>query len=145
MLKLNDNIIINLDNVNSVVEIENKNRIVFNFNYPVTVIKGDEKLQRSDYVYYDDYRKFTTLEALHETFANAGFVNFGNKWINLKNVAFIKFDANRNRIIINFNSSISFKNKNNEMQLTSDFIYIDSKNISDYEENLQLIENYLGV
>ena len=132
MLKVSDTYVINLENVTSVVEVNDNNRIVFNFNYPITINKNGEELQRSDYQYVDGDNAVKLKENLDDILHSHNFLKLKNKYINPKQIALLKFDDERKRIIINLATTISFKPKDGTKQLTSDFIYIDATNDDEF-------------
>lgn len=143
MLKVSDTHIINLDTVTSVVELNDSNRVVFNFDYPITINKNGEELQRSDYHYVDGKNAVTLKEHLGDILERNNFIKLKNKYINPSHIALLKFDDERKRVIINLNTTISFKNKDNTKQLTSDFIYIDAVSVEEYSDlKKQILHKY---
>ena len=139
LIKFNNNskeMIVNFDNVSSIFNDEERNKIVINFNY---AIKIKNKII-PDYLYIN----YETKEQAEEMLAKikiitSSWIKNKDRFVNPKMVSSIKFDDERNRIILNLNYSITAKDANGNEILTSDFSYINFETKELYEIEKQRI------
>lgn len=119
---------VNIDNVTSMVQEGDK--IIFNLDYGIT-LKGSKKII-PDYVYF--YCNGDEVKEIVDTIVSKGWIqsvesNHPNRYINPEKISFLKweefnkYNEPKNRIIINFNVSVSFNGS--EDLRTSDSIYLD--------------------
>ena len=101
-------IIVNLDNVNSILL--DYPKTIFNFNYPITLVdrkhnstEATDKLI-SDYVYFwhPSDEKIEEIKSKTLDWINFRFSDNPTRYANPKNIAFFKFEDNKRRIIGNF-------------------------------------------
>ena len=134
---------VNLREVTSIAfEEKNNFKIIFNMSYPVSLRSNPNKLI-SDYVYsiYNNRKDFRNdvnyLMNLVEEY----------QWIKAKEpriinpdyISFITQDYNKNRIIINIASSVSFHGLDESK--TSDFVYINCNTKDEFKERLRKIRD----
>jgi len=147
--------IVNLDNVSNIAFEEYQDRdnnmkykIIFNFNYGVSLNSNDAKVI-SDYVYYvydtrEEYDKMSDelSRLINEKMWIAPIIN-GNvsRIANPDKISFIATDPIKNRIILNLATTVSFYSNYDKM--TSDFMYFDFSNKEEYMENLIYIKEQL--
>lgn len=141
---------VNLKEVTSIAFEEFKDRfdtpkykVIFNMNYAVT-LKGSNKLI-SDYI-YSIYENYTEFKDVFDYLMN---LIDEYQWIKLKepriinpyHISFLTQDPNKNRIIINLASTVSFHGNNTAF--TSDFVYINCDNKDEYQDKLTSIREAL--
>ena len=150
-----DDIIINLDNVSSIM-FENKGfkevKVIFNFNYGIT-LEGSNRII-PDYVYLFYKEDEEDLKNLIESIKLKGFITFENsdnpnRYVNTNNVSFIKFtkkklkDGLKYRIIFNLNSSVSLSASPSFH--TSDAVYYDFFDYEEFQKQKNYLASYLAV
>ena len=153
----NDNKLVNLSNVTNIVFEEDftdrfqnkKSKIIFNFDYQVTLPKSSKKVP--DYVYSvypeDQKDKYLNDVALLNRLVNeknwiAPIINGKiQKIINPEKISFMTTDEDNLRIIINLNIPVSFHM--DYSRLTSDFVYLNCTTYDEYKQNLYYIEEML--
>jgi len=121
-VKNSKEMIVNFENVSSICNDDERNKIIINYNYNV---KLKDKLI-PDYLYIN-YETEEEKEAILDKvkIITSSWIRNKDRFVNPKMVSSIKFDDERNRIIVNLNYTITAKNSRNESILTSDFLYID--------------------
>ncbi len=124
-----------------------KPKIIFNFNYPVSLPKSDKKI--SDYK-YDIFRTKEEYDAAVQDLNRlitekqwiAPIINGKiQKIINPDKISFMTSDDDNLRIILNLNSSVSFRHDYDRM--TSDFVYLNHHDWDEYQNNLSYIKGLL--
>jgi len=143
--------VVNTDSVTNIV-IEG-NKVIFNLDYGVSLQENIDKII-PDYVYMiikndeelaDMKAQIDTLGWLTSTFGNYDRNNnyrANNRIVNPSAISFIKYEGRKNRIIFNLRNSISF---NREVyKKTSDFVYFDHVETSDFENECTRISAILG-
>ncbi len=147
--------LINLKSVSNIVFDEDwtdrfgnhKPKIIYNFDYPVSLPRSDKKI--SDYK-YSIFR--TKEEYQNEVQKINNFVNSENwiapiinnkitKVINPDKISFMTSDDDNLRIILNLNTSVSFHGDYSRM--TSDFVYLNHYDWEEYQNNLSYIKGLL--
>ena len=151
-----DNKIVNLDNVSNIAFEEYKDRdenqkykIIFNFNYAVSLKSNDDKLI-SDYVYfvYDNKSEYDVMidelsKLINEKMWIAPMIGgYVSRIANPDKISFVATDSRKNRIILNLATSVSFYSSYSRK--TSDFLYFDFLNEQEYKENLEYIKEQLN-
>ena len=143
----NKNKLVNLDSVTSVV-IEGT-KVIFNLDYGISLRNVNEKII-ADYVYffYDSVEEVQeVIKIVSKVFLNSQTSSVSNRYINPNKISFIKFeefdkqDNEKNRIIVNFNVSVSFNGINDVK--TSDSIYLDYNRKADYISEVNRFTNIL--
>lgn len=140
LIKVND-LILNLQNVSNIVILHN--RIVFNMNYMICIktAYGDKYI--SDYVYWDSDVK-TNLDSLYKNkYIQDNFIIINKHLINKNAISTIKFLQNQLRVVFNMNHTVTFKDRNGEKSLTSEFVYIDFTNDKDFVNTKTKIESVI--
>jgi len=148
-IKVNENIIINLNNVSSVMFEEKKT--IFNFNYNIS-LKGNLDRMIPDYVYV--YQEKHQKEKIREILNNGKWLNFPksdnpNRYVNPKAVSFIKMEKRTNgkyhkyRIIMNLNTSVSLSN--DIYVKTSDAVYADFLDKNEFDKAIQYLNENLNI
>jgi hypothetical protein len=150
-----NNGIINLGNVSNIGFIENKNRVIFNFNYSIPLPKKnvqDEEKIVADYKYADfstqeDFEEFVIMlghkaEELNFIMSRDEGTLLDRHWINPLHISFVGTDEPKNRIIFNMtnqtNKMIGGKNK-----IINDFIFWDVGSKEQFKSNMSMIYNTL--
>ena len=138
------NIVVNIENVSSIMF--EKSKVIFNFNYGITLSHSDKIIP--DYVYFDKDEE--TVSLIKDTIITRGWVNFKNsdnpnRWVNPNCISFIKYDERNNkyRIIANLNASVSLSKYENV--LTSDAVYWDFIDFQDFQDAKTSLEFLLNV
>jgi len=146
---------VNLKNVTNIAfenyinrDSQEEYKIIFNFNYSVS-LKNDFEKQIPDYCYfimtdkekYDDY--VDTLNPLINEYKWIAPIINGrvSRITNPECISFISTDPRKNRVILNLNTSVSFYS--NVSRKTSDFIYLDFADPTEYKDNLLYIRGQL--
>ena len=147
-----DDKVINTDNVSNILIDNEKQKIIFNTNYPVSLHDNVYKLI-PDYVYFvcdvDDFLrirdKIMNLKWISSDFGKIKHGEFKHnaRLINPDCVSFIKIEDWKPRIIFNLNTSISFYK--NDAEITSDFIFYDYQNSAEMNTDLELITQKLKI
>jgi hypothetical protein len=138
-----DNKFVNLRETTSIAfeEQKGKFKIIFNMNYGITL--GTGKII-SDYI-YSVYRNREYFE--EDFYYLMGLVD-EYQWIKCKepriinpdHISFVTQDPNKNRVIINIASSVSFHDNKSK---TSDFVYINLDNKKEYQDYLSGLREQL--
>ena len=137
--------IVNLDSVTNII-FEN-NKCIFNLDYSVSLNTNVDKLI-PDYVYF--YIRDEDMEDVKKQIEGFGWLKssnpFNKRIVNPSKISFVKFEESKNfnkknRIIINLRNSVSF---NRDMfRKTSDFVYFDYDNYSEYIKEVARITDFL--
>ena len=141
--KNSKDMIINFENVSSIYNDKERNKIIINFNYS---IKLKNKII-PDYLYinYETSEEEKNILDKIQLITN-NWIKNRDRFVNPKMVSSIKFDDKRNRIIVNLNYTISAKDNEGNMILTSDFSYIDFEIKDLYEiEKERIIKNSVEI
>ena len=154
-IETSDGRIINLDNVSNIVFDENwtdrfgnhKPKIIFNFCYSVSLPKSDKRISDYAYLIFNSTEEYKDTEKKLEKLINekhwiAPVINNKiQKIINPDKISFMTSDDNNLRIILNLNTSVSFHG--DYQRMTSDFVYINNTNATEYINNLKYIQELL--
>ena len=148
-IQVNENVIINLENVSSAMFEETKT--IFNFNYSIS-LRGNLDRMIPDYVYafQNDKEKAKIRKILTEN----NWLNFPesdnpNRYVNPKAISFIKYENRKKgsyqkyRIIMNLNTSVSLSN--DIYVKTSDAVYADFFDKTEFDKAVKYIQNVLNV
>lgn len=141
--KNSKDMIINFENVSSIYNDKERNKIIINFNYS---IKLKNKII-PDYLYinYETVEEEKNILDKIQLITN-NWIKNRDRFVNPKMISSIKFDDKRNRIIVNLNYTISAKDNEGNMILTSDFSYIDFEIKDLYEiEKERIIKNSVEI
>lgn len=126
-----ENKLVNLDNVSSIIEHDDK--VVFNLNYAVEVSTKKGLKDLPNYVYSKDLNIVeNNLKKLND------FIHFGRIHINKDNISYVKFDDENLRVIVSFACSTKPKDRK-----FSDFIYIDAKDTDEYQSNIEVFNKLI--
>lgn len=145
-----NDVLVNLKNVSN-INILDSLRVVFNMNYTISMINTYDKKLISDYVYWDaedEHELEDNLEFLKSNqFMKENFIYLDNHfvYINKNEISSVKFLDHRNRIIFNLSHPVSFKGRNGQMNLTSEFVYINCNSSEEFEKQSQKIKISLNV
>ena len=139
----NDHKYVNLKETTSIAFEDSGNyKIIFNMNYGISL----KNKIISDYVYsvYNTYEEFEhNLLYLMKLTEDYSWIKCKDpRIINPDHISFVTSDPYRNRIIINIASSVSFNG--NTKNKTSDFIYINCDDKTEYNERLHNIVKVLN-
>ena len=154
-VETNDGDLVNLNSVTNIVFDENwtdrfgnhKPKIIFNFDYPVTLPKTDKKISDYKYMIFDTKSEYELKVKELEFLVNEmGWIapivnNRIDKIINPDKISFMTHDDNNQRIILNLNTSVSFHG--DYSRLTSDFVYINFNDWEEYVNGLKYIRDLL--
>jgi len=138
-LKTNDRTV-NLRNVSNINYIHDRNRIVFNMNYSITIEYNGTTKTISDYVYWDGINSEdlnTNIEYLENTdYFQDNFIDKLNNAgsININEISSIKFSEKKNRVIFNLSHPVSYHTGNGIMRVTSEFVYVNCKDLNEFME-----------
>lgn len=134
--------LVNIDKVSN-VNLNNEDRVIFNFAHGIEFEKGTVN---ADYLYIDFNSRIEAQkekDVLLKTLLENGFIKSNYKHhnvVNLKNVAYINYHKEKNRIIFNFSVSVT---KQNTGCLTNDFVFWTFTNEDDFNENKAILESVL--
>jgi hypothetical protein len=144
---------INLDNVSNIGFIPEKNRIIINFNYSISLSKSSEK-KIADYRYLDfdsqeEFEEFVTdlcKMAEQKFYIMPNVEEFLDKhWVNPRHISYLNTDVKKNRIIFNMTNPIT-KLVNDELRTINDFVFWDFDTLEKFEEALKevsdIVERY---
>jgi hypothetical protein len=154
-IETSDGRIINLDNVSNIVFDENwtdrfgnhKPKIIFNFCYSVSLPKSDKRISDYAYLIFNSTEEYKDTEKKLEKLINeknwiAPVINNKiEKIINPDKISFMTSDDDNLRIILNLSASVSFHGDYD--RLTSDFVYLNHTDYSEYQNNLSYIRGLL--
>jgi hypothetical protein len=144
---------INLDNVSNIGFVPEKNRIIINFNYSISLSKSSEK-KIADYRYLDfdsqeEFEEFVTdlCEMAEQKFYIMPSVEelLDKHWVNPRHISYLNTDVKKNRVIFNMTNPIT-KVVNDELRTINDFVFWDFDTLEKFEEALKevsdIIERY---
>lgn len=124
-----------------------KPKIIFNFDYPVSLPRSDKKISdykydifRSKEEYQDAVQDINRLVNEMEWIAPV-INNKISKVVNPEKISFMTSDDDNMRIILNLKTSVSFHGDYHRM--TSDFVYLNHYNWEEYQNNLSYIRGLL--
>jgi hypothetical protein len=150
-LTTNDRLV-NLQNVSNINVIRDRNRIVFNLNYNIEIkkdYKGKVKFI-SDYVYWDaktdeELNQFIDI-IIGQDYFKGNFIDQidGNGFININEISSIKFSDRKYRVIFNLSHPITFKDFDGNERITSEFVYVNCKDSTQYNEYVKYVKQTLG-
>ena len=137
---------VNTETVHNIAFEDKKRKIIFNFEYGVS-LRDDEDKIISDYVYFlfDNDEDFETTKARlidMEGWLGSG-ADYINRIVNSKKISFMTSDTYSNRIIFNLTSSVSFTK--NKYSRSSDFVWWTYNSASELIEHYARIKAELGV
>jgi hypothetical protein len=144
---------VNLQNVSNVNILTDRNRVIFNLNYNIEITTGQNRNSKliSDYVYWDADNENELKNNIAQLFEHDYFFdNFltkdGDKgFININEISSIKFIDSKKRVIFNMSHPVTFKDFDGNNKITSEFVYVNCKNLEQYKDYIQYVENKLGV
>jgi len=154
-IETSDGDLLNLENVSNIVfdpewsdRFGNKKpKIIYNFDYPVSLPKSSKKI--SDYK-YDIFRTkeeydnavLDLTKLINEMNWIAPVINNKiQKIVNPNKISFMTSDDDNMRIILNLSTSVSFHG--DYERLTSDFVYLNHYDWEEYQNNLSYIRGLL--
>ena len=148
-IKNNDRII-NLQNVSNINIVTRDQRIVFNLNYGIEIEKRGKTKVISDYVYLDtrstDDFNNAKDEVQFNDYVEKHFIKHRNGYINKNEISSVKFSDKKNRVIFNLSHSITFTDYNTqEDRLTSEFVYVDFTEFSEYKSYSATVKQTLNL
>lgn len=120
-------ILINLKNVSNINILRKSKRIVFNMNYTVEILRQGKSKLISDYVYWDCSTEQELINNIKAITSNPYFKNFlviDSSYINKNEISTVKYDKYNTRLIFNLSHPVTFKNKQGDNCLTSEFVYV---------------------
>jgi len=94
----------------------------------------------SDYAYWDaineenleaNIRYLRGLEYFKDNFLTQ---NDDDVWVNINEVSSIKFSDKKLRVIMNLSHPVTFVNYNGDSRITSEFVYVNCKTKTEYEQ-----------
>lgn len=138
LIKVND-LIVNLKNVSNIVILNN--RIVFNMNYTICIKTDYHDKFISDYIYWDSNVEINREFLYKNKYIRDNFIKINKNLINKNEISSIKFLESQTRIIFNMSHPVTFKDRNGNKSLTSEFVYIDFNQISEFLKAKQKIES----
>lgn len=136
-----DDLIVNLKNVSNIVILNN--RIVFNMNYTICIKTAHHDKFISDYVYWDSNVEINRELLYNNKYIQENFIVINKHLINKNEISTIKFLESRLRIVFNMSHPVTFKDRNGNKSLTSEFVYIDFNETSEFLEAKQKIESVI--
>jgi hypothetical protein len=147
-IKFKNERVVNLDNVSTIKIVNGSNgdykRVIFNLDYGITISKN--KII-PDYVYWNviDESEFDTIQDIFNVTLEDNWINISDtEIININKVSSIVERPSENRVIFNFNFSISQPSMQN--RLTSSFVFVDFDSENEYEDFLEdLYENMIDI
>lgn len=148
-LQTNDRII-NLKNVSNINILVDRNRIVFNLNYSIEIDANGRTKLISDYVYWDSVSKDNLELNIKHLGSNNYFKdNFltqptSNGFINLNEISSVKLSEKKNRVIFNLSHPITFKDFDGNERITSEFVYVNCKDVNEFKTYVNYIKTILG-
>jgi DNA integrity scanning protein DisA with diadenylate cyclase activity len=123
---------------------------VFNLNYNIEIETNYKTKYISDYVYWDSQDTQTMANNLHYLseikYFNDNFINQvnGNGFINKNEISSIKFIPRKNRVIFNLSHPVTFKDFDGKDKITSEFVYVNCNNETQYAEYKNYVSEKLG-
>lgn len=148
-LQTNDRII-NLRNVSNINILVDKNRIVFNLNYSIEIDANGKTKLISDYVYWDSVNK-ENLELNIKHLGNNNYFkdNFLTQpsdygFININEISSVKLSEKKNRVIFNLSHPITFKDYDGNERITSEFVYVNCKDVNEFKAYVNYVKSILG-
>ena len=154
-IETSDGKLINLKTVTNIVFDEDwtdrfgnhKPKIIYNFDYPVSLPRSDKKISDYQYDIFKTKSQYDLkIKELEYLINEAGWIapvinNRIDKIINPDKVSFMTSDDNNQRIILNLCTSVSFHG--DYSRLTSDFLYLNHDDYAEYINNLSYIKEFL--
>ena len=145
--KTNDRLV-NLHNVSNINFLNNSNRVVFNLNYHIELSTKPGTKLISDYVYLDgrnseDY-DFIVTNIINNEFIQENFLLHPNGYININEISSVKFSDKKLRVIFNLSHPITFIDEFHFKRITSEFVYVDFDEVSEYKEFVKRVKDRLG-
>ena len=158
-LETPDKDLINLQSVSNIVfdpdwtdrQGNHKPKIIFNFDYQVSLPGSDKKIADYKYIIFGDKKDYDQYVFILNQLVNeqpngknwlAPMINGKvNKIINPDKISFVTSDDSNLRIILNLRTPVSFHN--NYKRMTSDFVYLNHNNWDEYQNNLGYITGNL--
>jgi len=142
--------IINLKNVSNINILVDRNRIVFNLNYSIEIDTNGRTKLISDYVYWDSVSKDNLeLNIKHlggNNYFKDNFLTQPNTYgfINLNEISSVKLSEKKNRVIFNLSHPITFKDFDGNERITSEFVYVNCKDVNEFKTYVNYIKTILG-
>ena len=139
--------LVNLKNVSNINVLET-GRIVFNLNYSIEMAKNNNYKWISDYVYYDTRNNQEFISAISELnemeYINDNYLIHKKGYININEISSVKFADKTNRVIFNLSHFVTFKDRHNNENITSEFVFVDFNDYTSYTEFKELTQKKLG-
>jgi len=137
---------VNTDTVHNIAFEDRKRKIIFNFEYGVSMRDDSDKII-SDYVYFlfdndEDFENTKSKLTALNGWISSG-VDYINRIVNSKKISFMTSDKYNNRVIFNLTSSVSFTK--DKYSRSSDFVWWTYKSPSEMIEHYDRIKEDLGV
>lgn len=148
-LQTNDRII-NLANVSNINILVDKNRIVFNLNYSIEIDANGKTKLISDYVYWDSVNKENLELNIKHLSSNGYFKNNfliqpnENGFININEISSVKLSEKKNRVIFNLSHPVTFKDFDSNERITSEFVYVNCKDVNEFKLYVVYVKTILG-
>lgn len=151
-LQTNDRVI-NLKKVSNINILKDRKRIVFNLNYQIEIVTDFDGYSKyiSDYVYWDSISQRDLEDNLKYLQKSEYFQeNFlkqknGDGFININEISSIKFSDKKNRVIFNLSHPITFKDYEGVERITSEFVYVNCRSISEYRDYCKYVKDIIGI
>lgn len=146
-IKIQDSYV-NLEHISNVNPLEHRNRIVYNFSYPIIItVRGKPKIV-SEYI-YDDYDSTISFEsALSAVYNNQyiqkNFITQGPKQglINKSKISSFKVQEDKLRVIFNMSHSIEIDTRNGQT-VQPEFIYINLNSKQEFDQYIEYLNKNL--
>lgn len=141
---------INLRNVSNVNVVRDRNRVVFNMNYGISIGTGNHPKTISDYVYWDASDSSELSQNMSDLINNRyfadNFLSDVNKsvFINVNEISSIKYIERKCRVIFNLSHPVSFIDHDKQERITSEFVYINCNSSSQYQEYVKYAKKFIG-
>lgn len=137
---------INLKTVSNINPLPHRNRIVYNFSYPILLSNKGENKIISDYQ-YDDYQTSFEFEAAVAKLSVNGYIleNYIQQdkgYINKERISSFKVQPERLRVIFNMSHSIEIESRKGNT-IAPEFVYVHFSTDKDYENYIDYLNKYL--
>ena len=116
--------LINLEHVSSFNILDN--RVAFDFDCPVEL--------KDKTISYYAYGDLSNIDLLNNEYIIQNFIIYNSVRINRNHITAIKFEEDKNRVIINLSHSVTSYGYGHEKRITSKFLYCDFDRIEDYND-----------
>lgn len=144
-IKVND-AFINLKSVSNINPLPHRNRVVYNFSYPIVLTTRGESKIISDYQYNDFHAEVEFDEALVElsknTFIQKNFIQQDRGYINKEKISSFKVQEDRLRVIFNMSHSIEIESRRGST-IAPEFVYVNLQDKKEFNEYISYLNKYL--